>query len=318
MSDLRSGLDARYVVLGGGAGGSLLVRALASAGVPGPVVLVDNQSTSIDERVWSSWRPMSDGPDPVVGRSWRRLVIATALGERELGLRHHHYVAVRGHDLRAATDASLRALPGERLEATAISIRDVGDGAVVSTTAGELRAGFVFDSVGLLPARHSTCDSWMSFEGWEIESARPTFDPGAVRLMDFRVPQQDGVAFLHTLPWTSTRALIEFTRISASPVSSFTDSSLRSHLDITLGADSYRVLRREIGVLPLRPYLDRPRTAASIAVGAAAGMVKASTGYGSSSSHCTIRQLCHVARAALRAQLRRPRPAVPRRGHDTG
>ena len=55
MSDLRSGLDARYVVLGGGSGGSLLARALSSAGVAGPVVLVDDGSTSIDERVLSPW-----------------------------------------------------------------------------------------------------------------------------------------------------------------------------------------------------------------------------------------------------------------------
>ena len=131
MSDLRSGLDARYVVLGGGAGGSLLVRALAAAGVPGPVVLVDDGSTPIDERVWSSWRHLSERPDPAVSTSWRRLVIATDRGERELGLRHHRYVAVRGRDLRAATDASLQMISGERLNATASDLRDDGDSVVV-------------------------------------------------------------------------------------------------------------------------------------------------------------------------------------------
>ena len=280
MSDLRSGLDARYVVLGGGAGGSLLVRALASAGVPGPVVLVDDGSTSIDERVWSSWRPLSDGPDPAVSTSWRRLLIATHQGERDLGLRHHRYVAVRGRDLRAATDASLQMLSGERLKAKASAIREDGDGVVVSTTAGELRADFMFDSIGLLPARPSTGGAWMSFEGWEVESAQPTFDPRSVRLMDFRVPQHDGVAFLHTLPWTSTHALVEFTRISGSTAPTSGESFLRTHLDRTVGADGYRVLRHEEGVLPLRPHVHRPGTARCLAVGAAAGMVKASTGYG--------------------------------------
>jgi lycopene beta-cyclase len=280
MSDLHSGLDARFVVLGGGAGGSLLVRALATSGVPGPVVLIDDGSTPIDARVWSSWRSLSKRPDPAVSTSWRRLVIATDQGERELGLRHHRYVAVRGRDLRAATDASLQTIPGERLNATASALRDDGDSVVVSTTAGELRAEFAFDSIGLLPAGHTTCGSWMSFEGWEVESAQPTFEPGAVRLMDFRAPQHDGVAFLHTLPWTSTHALVEFTRISGSPASTSSESFLRAHLDLTLGVDGYRVLRRENGLLPLRPYLHRPRTAASLAVGTAAGMVKASTGYG--------------------------------------
>jgi lycopene beta-cyclase len=280
MSDLRSGLDARYVVLGGGAGGSLLVRALATSGIPGPVVLVDDGSTPIDERVWSSWRPVTGGSDSAVGRSWRRLVVATHGGERELGLRHHRYVAVRGRDLRAATDASLQTLSGERLNATVFALRDDGDGVVVSTTAGELRADFAFDAIGLLPARPSTCGAWMSFEGWEVESAQPMFDPGAVRLMDFRVPQDDGVAFLHTLPWSSTHALVEFTRISSSPARTSSESFLRAHLDLILGIDGYRVRRREEGVFPLRPRVPRPRTARCLAVGAAAGLVKASTGYG--------------------------------------
>lgn len=279
MSDLRPGLDARYVVLGGGGGGSLLVRALAAAGVPGPVVLVDDGSTPIDERVWSSWRPLSDGPDAVVSASWRRLAIATDNGERELGLRHHRYVMVRGRDLRAATDASLERLSGERLDATASALRDVGDGVVVATDAGELRAELAFDSVGLLPARVSTCRAWMSFEGWEIESTHASFDPSSVQLMDFRVPQDDGVTFLHTLAWTSTRALVELTRFSGTPAGTSSGSVLRTHLDLTLGVDGYRVLRRETGAIPLRPHEKRPRTARSLALGAHAGMVKASTGY---------------------------------------
>jgi lycopene beta-cyclase len=223
---------------------------------------------------------MSEGPDPAVSASWSRLVIATEQGERELGLRHHRYVAVRGRDLRAATDASLRMISGERLNATASAVRDDGNSVVVSTTAGELRAESAFDSIGLLPARHSTCRAWMSFEGWEVESTQPTFDPRSVRLMDFRVPQHDGVAFLHTLPWTSTHALVEFTRISGSPATTGGESFLRTHLDLLLGVDGYRVLRREAGALPLRPRVPRPRTARCLAVGAVAGMVRASTGYG--------------------------------------
>ena len=268
------------MVLGGGASGSLLVRALAAVGVPGPVVLVDDGSTPIDERVWSSWRPLSDGPDPAVSTSWRRLVIATDRGERELGLVRHRYVVVRGRDLRAATDAALHVLSGERLTARASAVRDDGDGAVVSTTAGDVRADFVFDSIGLVPAGSSTCGAWMSFEGWEVESVRSAFDADRVALMDFRVPQHEGVSFFHALPWTSTHALVEVIRISGSPATTSSESLLARHLDLTLGVDGYRVLRREGGVLPLRPRVHRPRTARCLALGAAAGLVKASTGYG--------------------------------------
>jgi lycopene beta-cyclase len=271
--------DARYVVLGSGASGSLLVRALAAAGVQGPIVLVDDGSVPIEGRVWASWRPLAEGQDPAVSASWRRLVIATERGEREHGLLRHRYVAVRGGDLRTVTDSALTAVSGERLAATASSVRDLGDHVVVSTTAGDLRADFVFDSVGLLASESAVADAWMSFEGCEIESERQAFDPDRLRLMDFRVPQQGGVAFLYTQPWTTSRGLVEFTRISGSPDPP-PEPFLTKRLDHVLGAGGYRVTHHEAGVLPLRPHLLRPRGPRCLALGAAAGMVKSSTGYG--------------------------------------
>jgi lycopene beta-cyclase len=256
------------------------VRALAAAGVPGPLLLVDDCSIPIEGRVWASWRPLGEAPDPAVSASWRRLVIAARRGEREIGLLRHQYVAVGGADLRAVTDAALHAVAGERLTATATAVRDDGDHAVVSTTAGDLRADFVFDSVGLLPSEPTVVDAWMSFEGFEIESDLASFNPDRLQLMDFRVPQRGGVAFLYTQPWTTNRALAEFTRISGSPDGLAPEPFLAKHLDLVLGAGGYRVIRHEAGVLPLQPYLRRPRTPRCLALGAAAGMVKSSTGYG--------------------------------------
>ena len=165
----------------------------------------------------------------------------------------------------------------------------------MSTTAGDLSADFVFDSVGLLRSEPAAPDAWMSFEGCEIESDETSFDPDRLRLMDFRVPQRGGVAFLYTQPWTTNRGLVEYTRISGSPDDLPSESFLAQHLDFVLGAGGYRVVRQEAGILPLQPYLHRPRTARCLALGAAAGMVKSSTGYGYElmrrDSACIARQL---------------------------
>jgi lycopene beta-cyclase len=275
--------DARYVVVGAGASGSLLVRALAEAGVPGPVVLVDDGSVPLDDRVWGSWRPSSVGPDSAVGASWRRLVVASTGSERELGLRRHCYVSVRGRDLRAATDAALDELRGVRLSTTTTDVREQGDRAVVTTVAGEIAADAVFDSVGLRSTEPARPRGWMEFEGWEIESRRPAFTPDRVRLMDFRVRQTAGMAFLYVLPWTSNHALVEFTRFTGSPTGGGVEALgpvLADHLQGALRVGEYRVLRRESGSVPLRPRVRRPRTPHVLAIGAGAGLVRASTGYG--------------------------------------
>jgi lycopene beta-cyclase len=245
------------------------------------VLLVDDGSVPIDDRVWASWRPVGDDPeDPTVSLSWRRLAIATEHGERVLGLRHHRYVAVRGRDLRAAADAALSSIGGERLEATAYAVREDGDAAVVSTSAGDVRAVLVLDSVGLLAAESVAPQFWMTFQGVEVETDCPAFDPGLVRLMDFRVPQRGGTAFLYTLPSAADRALVEYTRITADTTPNATAPFLAHHLDVVLGPGRYRVVRREAGRVPLRHRRQRPRSAHCLAIGETAGLVKASTGYG--------------------------------------
>lgn len=266
-------------MLGAGASGSAVVRALAARGVAGPLLLVDDGSVPIAERVWASWLAIEDAADDaVISASWRRLAVATDRGERVLGLTRHRYVAVRGPDLRDATDAALRTVRGERLTATATAVHEDGDSVVVATSSGDVRADLVLDSVGLLDAGVREPRAWMSFAGCEIETDGPVFDRDAVRLMDFRVPQVGGATFAYTLPWARDRALVELTTISAEPTSTRPD--IAAHLDRVLGAGRHRVVRRESGVLPLAPRLRRPRSARGLAIGAAAGLVRASTGYG--------------------------------------
>ena len=49
------------------------------------------------------------------------------------------------------------------------------------------------------------------FLGWEVETANPVFDPQVVTLFDLRTPQREGITFFYTLPFSCTRALVEYT-----------------------------------------------------------------------------------------------------------
>ena len=51
------------------------------------------------------------------------------------------------------------------------------------------------------------------FVGQTIEVKKPLFNSGIVTLMDFRCDQSQGVHFIYILPFSSTNALVESTRL---------------------------------------------------------------------------------------------------------
>ena len=275
---------ARVAVLGGGVAGSLVVSALARVAVPS--LLVDNGSHPIDDRRWGTWLPIGT-TEPAVARSWHRLEVRSGTGHLALGLREHRYAEISGEALREATDEAMDRSGGRRLTARVLGVVDHGDSVVVTTSTGDVVSDLVLDSTGVLPGELQQPRAWMSFEGWEVECDLPAFDPGSMVLMDFRVPQCGGLAFVYTVPTTPARALVELTTISAScpaspsgPSSLAMSGTLTAHLDAVVGRGRYRVVREERGTIPLRPRAIRAASGSTLAIGAAAGLVKASTGYG--------------------------------------
>ena len=119
------------------------------------------------------------------------------------------------------------------------------------------------------------------FLGWEVETAAPRFDPTTVTLFDFRTPQKNEMRFMYLLPFSPTRALVEFTLFSASLLEDAEYSgALEEYLSGVLELGDYRVVGREKGVIPMtdQPF-PRRIGAQTLTIGTKGGRVKASTGY---------------------------------------
>ena len=52
------------------------------------------------------------------------------------------------------------------------------------------------------------------FKGWYIETKQACFQPDSATLMDFRAEQNRGTAFFYVLPFSATKALVEYTLFS--------------------------------------------------------------------------------------------------------
>ncbi|MGC6472302.1 MAG: lycopene cyclase family protein [Parvibaculales bacterium] len=116
------------------------------------------------------------------------------------------------------------------------------------------------------------------FLGWHVEYEEPCFDAGSIRLMDFRVTQDQGIHFIYLLPFSKTEALVESTVLSAEPLAeSWYQERIRDYLAYRFG-DDYRIRSTEQGIIPMSRLTPNWRQTA-IGVGMSGGALRASSGY---------------------------------------
>jgi len=293
------------VVVGGGFSSSVLVQELATAGQRGAVTLVDREPEPLRGRSWGTFvRGATRLPSR---RSYRRVRVAGPQGEAVHELHEHTYVVVDGDVLATRTAQALEALGGTRVTATASDLRLApAEGVDVVTDAGTLPATRVFDAVGLpvhdtfgalVAGAPAEPDAWLRFTGRRVRTESPVFDVYAVTLMDFRVPQRGALSFVYVLPTSPYEALVELTSFTAHYGPDVHDDAvLQRYLD-ALVPGGWTAAEEEDGILPLvtRPG---PRRHGSrvVRLGAAAGCLKASSGYG---VPFMVRDAEHLARDAV-------------------
>jgi lycopene beta-cyclase len=266
------------VIAGAGLSGLSLAAHLAA----GPwrdrkVLLVDHDRPG-PATSWASWSARPGLLDAAVSRSFGQVRVhalgATAV--RPLG--RYRYRLVRREDLRRAVLDRLRGHPG--FTVVPGHVERVDNGGVV-IDGRPIAASWVFDSVTRPPPGLDVA-ARLAFTGWRVRAPVPVFDPGTPTLFDFRVPGP-GARFGYVLPEDETHALVELTefvpRHATPPGAAEREAALAEYLRRTLGIDHPQVLGTESAVLPLLVQPPSRARGRVVAIGARAGLVKASTGY---------------------------------------
>lgn len=276
----REPTAADAVVIGGGASGHLLLQALArsSWGRGRRVVLVDPRGGDVNGRCWAFWSP---GPEPEARRCWDTLEVHARSTTRLLRPAGSRYWQVAGEDLLAATRAAVEGTAFEIVTGRAEAVHDVGGarcpgGAVVDTDAGPIACDWVFDSVLRRPPDPLLC---LHFAGAVVRTMKPLPHPDTATLIDDRVADHDGFGFGYLLPLGDRDAFVEVTRFTTGRVEHLTedlDAFARFRLPGCTPTGGAEQGRLDL-TLPPRHRRLAPRV---VAIGAAAGLVRASTGYG--------------------------------------
>ncbi len=274
-------LDA--VIVGGGAAANSLLAHLGAVGWRGSVAVVDQVGAPLEGRSWAWWSRGDMLLDPWATRTIDRVVTAGPGWKRDEPAAPYRYCMITGEDLATAVASLTSGLDVRKIAGRALAVTVEGNFRRVTVDTGGTRSDLVarrvFDSVGVGRRDPWVPEARLDFLGLQIRATTDVFAPDAITLMDFRIPQDDGPAFMYVLPTSPREALVERTSFLTRPGASGDAHRDRigAYVDNVLRVGEWTATVREEGVIPLTA--PPPAPPGVTAIGVAAGMIKASTGY---------------------------------------
>lgn len=275
----------RIAIAGAGAAGLSLAVHLLRADIPElNLTLLDRDFTPRSDRTWCYWDDESTLYPEMVRKEWSRI--------RVVGMRGEVVETLQGLTYRMADSAVYTRSALDELERHP----EVAFITAESPDLSALDHDRVFQ--GIHPIKRS--EPWLKqhFLGMEVRSAEPVFDPDTATIMDFRVDQRHGFAFMYVLPLTAHEALVEFTLFTDHliPMEDYR-TEIRAYLNREFPDVDFQPIREESGVIPMVAHDWTPGEGRIRNIGAAAGLAKASTGYTFARIHrdskAIVREITH-------------------------
>ena len=274
-----------YIICGAGCAGlSLLIRMIESQRVTDKrILLVDKEEKIKNDRTWCFWETEPDIFETLVYKSWDKLWYHDTGFSTLMKILPYQYKMIRGIDFYNYCLNIIRQQKNIELQYGHVeSVATENEKAVLYMDGHRTEASYIFNSVLFDKPQLKKKEYLLlqHFKGWIIETGKPVFNAREATMMDFRIKQEDGITFVYIMPFTETKALVEYTLFSTEllPAEKY-DAALKNYLKQYLAINNYKLLEEEFGVIPMTNYQFPLYGDKVINIGTAGGQTKGSSGY---------------------------------------
>ena len=274
-----------YIICGAGASGLLLANAMIKDDFfrDKKILLIEKDSKSINDRTWGLWDDKTNVLESIVYKSWDNAEFIGQSFKKHFLLEPYKYKMVKAidfysHFLKKVNNAS----NCKYVNASISEIVSNQTNNYVKTSIGNFNSKFIFSSLPKTEKikfiRYPLLNQ--SFIGWTIETEEDIFDDKTITLMDFDRDQKDETRFIYVLPFSSKRALVEYTLFSEKIISDQDyEKGIKEYLS-EKGIEKYNIIEKEKGNIPMTCFpFEKSNTNQLIYIGTAGGWTKPSTGY---------------------------------------
>jgi lycopene beta-cyclase len=274
-----------YIIAGSGCAGLSLAVQLQKSSVPfNKILLIDKDLKNKNDRTWCFWTDKKNNWfDAIVFKQWNTFAFKSNRFEKKMNINPFSYLMIKGIDFYTHCLSELKNDPRFDIKTETIqSLYSENGKGILETNLGTYFAPLVFNSaIRTQEKKNKHINYVQHFKGWVVEANQEVFDPDCPTFMDFRIEQENDCRFVYIIPFSKTKALVEYTGFSSKALKMDEyDKHLQSYLKNYLNLLEYKIEETEYGEIPMaESEFINPFGKNVMNIGTAGGFSKPSTGY---------------------------------------